>query len=1043
MKPYRLHFAAITFSSIFAGAFAQDKPQQPPENYGLEKARESISKMTVADGLSVSLFAAEPMVQNPTNFDIDAQGRIWITEAVNYRRYSNPPLRPEGDRIMVLEDTTGSGEADKSTVFYQDPSVNSALGIAVMGSDVIVSVAPNVFVLRDADGDGKADQRFLLLTGTGGQQHDHSLHAFFHGTDGKLYFNFGNTCKELRKPIGKLQEIPLHGIISAEDIKDNSEPIKDVYGNVIEANRKPYQQGMVFRAEYDGGKLTHFEVLGNNFRNNYEAACDSFGNIWQSDNDDDGSRGVRINFVMEHGNYGYSDEVTGSGWQTKRPNIETEIPLRHWHQNDPGTVPNLLQTGAGSPTGILVNEGSGLGANFSNQLIHCDAGPRVVRAYPVSKSGAGFHAEIVDVLTSTDNWFRPSDVAIHPDGSLFVADWYDAGVGGHGMADNVEPYARGRIYRVAARGSALQKPSWDAITMEGAIGGLKSPNKATQYVAYHALRAMGDTALPALQSLAQKGDPRMRARALAILGRNPKTANTALATALRDTDSDIVITGIRLATMLAVSGQLDTSTLENMPGLVGSLISHKDPQVRRQLAISLYHSKKIAPAWAKLATQHDGSDRWYLEALGIGATGSEDECFDEWMAEVKGNWNTPGGRDILWRLRTPKAAPYLAKLLTAQPDQMRYMRAFDFISDSKERTEALLELAKTTPSLPVLTEALQRLARTSAKDGPEYAATLEQALSKAKGQPAFVDLLTAAGIGRRAEELLQTALTLGNAPEALDAIRLLIRDSEGVTKIRQTLATGTVSQAESLVGLLGNLGQGAALDVLQDEILKNENADRRSQAVRALARTQSGATRLVVMAKEGRYPAELRGVAASALALVQYAALKTDIAEQFPPAGTLGGKALPSVPELLKLASNPVKGKEIFERAGSSCVTCHRIGEKGADFGPGLGAIGAKLPKEAIFDAIINPNASISMGFETAELKLQGGGVAMGIIRSETGEELVLVLPGGALQKFPKTDVQKVTKLPTSMMPSGLNQSLSQQDLLDLVEYLATQRAAK
>jgi putative heme-binding domain-containing protein len=176
---------------------------------------------------------------------------------------------------------------------------------------------------------------------------------------------------------------------------------------------------------------------------------------------------------------------------------------------------------------------------------------------------------------------------------------------------------------------------------------------------------------------------------------------------------------------------------------------------------------------------------------------------------------------------------------------------------------------------------------------------------------------------------------------------------------------------------------------------------------------------------------------------VQYAALKTDIAEQFPPAGTLGGKALPSVPELLKLASNPVKGKEIFERAGSSCVTCHRIGEKGADFGPGLGAIGAKLPKEAIFDAIINPNASISMGFETAELKLQGGGVAMGIIRSETGEELVLVLPGGALQKFPKTDVQKVTKLPTSMMPSGLNQSLSQQDLLDLVEYLATQRAAK
>jgi putative heme-binding domain-containing protein len=115
----------------------------------------------------------------------------------------------------------------------------------------------------------------------------------------------------------------------------------------------------------------------------------------------------------------------------------------------------------------------------------------------------------------------------------------------------------------------------------------------------------------------------------------------------------------------------------------------------------------------------------------------------------------------------------------------------------------------------------------------------------------------------------------------------------------------------------------------------------------------------------------------------------------------------------------------------------------GVDFGPGLGEIGAKLPKEAIFDAILNPNAGISMGFETAEIKLRGGAQAMGIIRSETTEELVLALPGGALQKFAKTDVQKVSKLPTSMMPSGLNQALSIQNLVDLVSYLSSLRASK
>lgn len=195
---------ALSFSSLCLCVFSQDKPQTTPENYGLEKARATIVKMTVAVGLSVSLFAAEPMVRNPANFDIDANGSVWVTEAANYRKYANPPIRPKGDRIMVLEDTHGNGEADKATVFYLDPSMNAALGIAVLGKDVIVSAAPNVFILRDTDGDGKADKRFLLLTGTGGQQHDHSLHAFVHGTDGKLYFNFENACEELRRPLGKL-----------------------------------------------------------------------------------------------------------------------------------------------------------------------------------------------------------------------------------------------------------------------------------------------------------------------------------------------------------------------------------------------------------------------------------------------------------------------------------------------------------------------------------------------------------------------------------------------------------------------------------------------------------------------------------------------------------------------------------------------------------------------------------------------------------------------------------------------------------------------
>ena len=102
--------------------------------------------------------------------------------------------------------------------------------------------------------------------------------------------------------------------------------------------------------------------------------------VWQSDNDDDGNRGVRINYVMEFGNYGYRDEMTGAGWRSNRVGIEKEIPRRHWHLNDPGVVPNLLLTGAGSPTGITVYEGRLLPKIFWDQVIHCDAGPNVCRA---------------------------------------------------------------------------------------------------------------------------------------------------------------------------------------------------------------------------------------------------------------------------------------------------------------------------------------------------------------------------------------------------------------------------------------------------------------------------------------------------------------------------------------------------------------------------------------------------------------------------------------------------------------------------------------
>jgi putative membrane-bound dehydrogenase-like protein len=278
-----------------------------PGGVGPQAAAQTISRFKVADGLGVSLFASEPLVRNPTDMDVDERGRVWITEGVNYRSTFQKwgILQAEGDRIITLE--YGPDGNVKEKVFYQDPSVNTALGICVLGNKVIVSDSPNVYVLTDTNGDGVADKREVLFTGIGGKDHDHGVHTFVFGPDGKLYFNMGNEGKQLCYPLNK--EVPLHGRVEQLAKK----PVIDRDGNEVNNHGKPYRMGMVFRCNVDGSDV---ETLAWNFRNNYEVAVDSFGTLWQSDNDDDGNRGVRINYVMEYGNYGYADEMTGEGWST-------------------------------------------------------------------------------------------------------------------------------------------------------------------------------------------------------------------------------------------------------------------------------------------------------------------------------------------------------------------------------------------------------------------------------------------------------------------------------------------------------------------------------------------------------------------------------------------------------------------------------------------------------------------------------------------------------------------------------------------------------
>jgi putative membrane-bound dehydrogenase-like protein len=149
----------------------------------------------VPDGFEVTLWAATPMLHNPTNIDIDRDGRIWVAEGVRYR--SHHARQPEGDRIVVLQDTDGDGKADSTHTFVQEPALIAPLGVSVIDNKIIVAQPPDLIVYTDVDRnlrfDPAVDKREVLLTGFMGINHDHSLHSVTVGPDGKWIFNSGNT----------------------------------------------------------------------------------------------------------------------------------------------------------------------------------------------------------------------------------------------------------------------------------------------------------------------------------------------------------------------------------------------------------------------------------------------------------------------------------------------------------------------------------------------------------------------------------------------------------------------------------------------------------------------------------------------------------------------------------------------------------------------------------------------------------------------------------------------------------------------------------
>lgn len=338
-------------------------------------------------------------------------------------------------------------------------------------------------------------------------------------------------------------------------------------------------------------------------------------------------------------------------------------------------------------------------------------------------------------------------------------------------------------------------------------------------------------------------------------------------------------------------------------------------------------------------------------------------------------------------------------------------------------------------------EALSRLKGMDLEANPAVKNAVMKVLETTRGTPDFVKIVQDFQIKGQQRGLLEVAVNHPADSGGVEAMKMLLADAEAAGLIKETLSGTNVNSATRAAECLGNTDDKRSVPFLSPLVAdKTRDVALRKQSVRALTQTEDGAAELLAMARTGRLPDDLKFTATMELNGVRWPQLKSEAAKLLPPPPGRNTQPLPPLAELLKMKGDPQNGARVFARDEVGCIKCHRVNDKGADVGPALSEIGTKLGKDALYEAILDPSAGIAFGYEAWQIELKSGDEAYGIIASETADELTIKGANGIPIRIKKSDVASRRQSKISLMPAGLQQTMSTQDLVDLVEYLSSLR---
>jgi putative heme-binding domain-containing protein len=617
-----------------------------------------------------------------------------------------------------------------------------------------------------------------------------------------------------------------------------------------------------------------------------------------------------------------------------------------------------------------------------------------------------------------------------------VADWYDPGVGGHRMGD----IKRGRIYRLAPPKTPYRIPKYDFTSISGAIDALGSPNLETRYLAWTSLHSRGAAAESALARVfSECTNPRLRARALWLLAMIDGRGGEYIARGAKDSDAELRITALRAARRIR----------SNVAKTIQTLAHDPTSQVRRECAIALRNMEgpDRANLWAELALAHDGSDRWYLEALGIGAADDWDACLSAWLQRARARpTSTKVGRDIIWRSRSRQTPALLETMLLSPdtpPDELpRTLRAFDF-QRGPQKQPVLARLAfndsrpgQVTGNL-IRGEALARLDRDEVLNDAKHFATFKAFLDGERGKPRLIDLLERFRVPGYSAELLSLAQSHPQTNLGVRAVKLLF-DLGDKSPLEAALKSHDLKTVEETLAALSSAEDPRAAKLLWPIVDDTQRPlDIRRQAIRAVARSRRGADEVLTRAEQGHLDASLREAASASVYASASESIRARAAKAFPLPPAVDARPLPPVRQLLRRRGDARKGEIVFATVGT-CAKCHVVNGQGKDVGPNLSEIGAKLSRPAIYESILFPSAGISHNFAAYTVVLTNGNAVSGILVSRTPDSIAIKGIDAITRTYRMSEVEEIKEQSVSLMPADLQKAMTADDLVNVVEYLTT-----